>query len=277
MVETIGKMNEQPKKMRRGAQIIETPPVVIVVPATGPIYLPGARLLAVLAQPPLRQGDHSWMHVERAFARLYIEERQSEEPSWAEQAGSLIPVHATLALVEANKTNKRAQKALHARMGAAHVVIGLVRRAGLLNGDVPHQHRPQPTIDQEIQRTLEGESVRKDWVASRGLVESARFDNTIDNFDNRALRPSLPVIHIAAAVASQIQRSQRAAAGLPAEQTANMPEDVGGPQISWRDFLRAPELALGVIAEAGDLENIMAQPQVPRPRPGVPRVHLRLE
>jgi hypothetical protein len=146
-----------------------------------------------------------------------------------------------------------------------------------LNNDILQQHRPQPRIDQEIQRTLEAELTREEWLAKLELVEPPRFDRTVDNFDNRALRQSLSVIPIAVAVAMAIQRSQRAAARLPDGEAAHLPRDIGGPQISVADFLVHPELAIGAVAEARELEEVMSHPPVPQPRRGIPKVQLRLE
>jgi hypothetical protein len=209
--------------------------------------------------------------------RLYIEAHEHEKLPWTQETGSLIPAHATLSLSDASKTEKRARKAMHACMGAARVVHELIRRSNFVDSDAPHRHRQRPTVNQQIQRTLEAESARKEWLTKQGLVEPPRFDSTIDNFDNRALRPSLPVVHIAMAIANAIGRSQQVGRNLTTEQAADLPFDIGGPQISFASFLTCRELARGAVIEAQTFEAMVAKLPVLQPLPGVPRVHLRLE
>jgi hypothetical protein len=270
-------MTEEKPQRQRQCRDTREPVVVITVPTGGPPYLPGARLLAVLAQPPLRDGDIGWKRIERALGRLCIEAAQFHDPQGAELPRTTILSHAMLALTEANRTDKQTRKVLDARMAAAHVVIGLIRRSGMLTGAAPYTHRGRPTIDPEIQRTIDAEADREDWPRAQGQVVRPRFDRTTDNFDNRVLRPSLPVIHLAMAAAMAIDRSQRLGARLPPEQAANLPRDIGGRQISIADILVCPELSRGIITEAQAFELLVAQPPLPQPRRGVPRVSLQLE
>lgn len=231
------------------------PDLDFTVQSDGPDYLPGARLLALMAHPPMSRAETRWQISERALGRVVWKMREQLDRNEVRKPQQIVPDHLTLpeaaALIEFGKI----QKQLDARMGAVHVVMpylqalerGTKRRLSALS------------IDREIQRTIDQEEDYRAWMKGRGVDVPNRFGTSVDNFDNRVLRRSLPVIHLAVATAIQMEDAQRALKQRPEAETANLPRDQTGPQISYADILSFREHSLPIIERANQLTELVMQ------------------
>jgi len=240
--------------------------VVIDVPMDGPSYLPGARLLAVLADPPIRTGQMGWRQTERALCRLYLAAQHGLDERRAETAQFVVPNHLTMSLAEAEERAAKARKRHDERMGAAHVMVPFLR--AIQQGSVDGRRARRLTADGEIARTIDSEAERRETLAKLGVVEPRRFPESTDNFDVRVLRASLPVIHLAVAVGIVIDQSQKILSRRSEAEQAGRPQDVGGPQIGFADILMHPEYAAWIIREAEALEPLLPLLPKLKPKPG---------
>ena len=246
----------------------EIKPITITVPAAGQSYQPGARLLAVLAYPPLSETDSRWRRAERALGRLMWAGRAQDEAGALDALETVIPSHLLVSEDEMLREDKALRRQLDLRMGAAHVAIPYFRAAAQL-----HSGRTR-TLDGWIGHLHEQEAERVETLARRGITVEARFPENRDNFETRVVRGSLPVIHLAVAIALAIDASQKAYRGLPEAQAEGLPVDVAGPQISIGDILVRPDLARAIIADAVELESFL--PILNQRKPS-PIVQLRCE
>jgi hypothetical protein len=237
--------------------------VVIDVPMNGPSYLPGARLLAVLADPPIRAGQMGWRQTERALCRLYLAAKHGLDERWAETPQLVVPNHLTMSLAEAEKRAAKARKRHDERMGAAHVMVPFLRAAQ--QGSFDSDRTRRLTADQEITRTIHQEADRREALVKQGVVEPPRFSESIDNFEVRVLRASLPVIHLAVAIGIAIDRSQKILSGRSETEQAKWQHDLGGRQIGFADIMMHPEYVAWIIREAEALEPLL--PLLPKLKP----------
>ena len=246
----------------------------ITVPNNPPSYLPGARLLAILAYPPSSSSDQKWRQAELALCRSVLLAQQQIDPTWATQGHWIIPEHLLFPATDITKKLEKIQ-ALHGhRLGAAHVAIPFFQQALRIAGGNPAETRRASTIDSRIQRTIDQEADREDWLTEQGVSIKSRFPKDDHNFEHRVFRPSLPVLHIAVAVAVAIDQSQKALRVEPSAIQGEFYRDMGGPQINVADFLTNPVLARHVIALAEEYERLT--PLLPKLRlPHI--VSLRLE
>jgi hypothetical protein len=240
--------------------------VVIEVPMNGPPYLPGARLLAVLADPPARAGQLGWRQTERALCRLYLAAQHGLDERWAETPQLVTPNHLTMSLAEAQERSAKARKRHHERMGAAHVVYPFLRAAE--QGSVDGHRVRQLTADREIARTIHQEADRREKLAKLGVTELPRFPESTDNFDTRVVRACLPVIHLVVAVAIAIEETQKFLSRQTEDEQARWPRDVSGPQIGLCEILASPQIASRIVRRAEVLEALLPRLTTFRPRPG---------
>lgn len=224
-------------------------------------YLPGARLLALMAFPPMSPNDTRWQIAERALGRLVWLAREAMRPSALRRPQKIIPDHLTLPEAAALREHEKIKKNLGYRMGAAHVVMpylqalekGMRRRLNSLR------------VDREIQRTIMQEEEYRDWMKQRKIPVPNRFPTDVNNFDNRVLRRSLPVIHLAAATAIQMEVAQSDLQKRPETETVGMPHDQAGPQISYADILSSREHSVPIIERANELTELVMKLEQLRP------------
>lgn len=239
--------------------------LVVEIPAGGPGYLAGARILAVLADPPSPDGGQTWRENEKVICRAWLSVLQQHDPGWEDRPQVVVPAHLLLPLKTSERRWPAIMKRHHDRMGAAHVMVPFLAEAERQLQGAPASRRRVPSVDARIAATLEQEEERQRVLTAQAIEESPRFPPGIDNFDNRILRRSLPVIHIAVAVATFIDQSQKNARLLPDDIRAGLAEDVGGPQFSFLHFLASPELARAVVERAARIEGLL--PYLPKLRP----------
>lgn len=246
----------------------------ITIPDNAPDYLPGARLLGILAYPPSSPSDQKWRQAELALCRSVLLAQQQIDPTWAIREQRIIPEHLLFPATDIAKKLAKIQ-ALHGyRLGAAHVAIPFFRQALRIAGGNPAEIRRASTIDSRIQCTIDQEADREDWLTERGIDFKSRFPKNDHNFETRVFRPSLPVLHIAVAVAVVIDQSQKALRAQPSAIQGEFYQDMGGPQINVADFLTDAALARHVVTMAQEYEDLI--PHLPKLR--IPHVvSLRLE
>ncbi len=143
--------------------------IIIKVPVGGPPYLPGARLLAVLAYPPAADKKLAWRKTERAYCRLYLAAQEDLNDGWATQPQLVVPYHLMMTRIDAENRVNTARKLLDHRMGAAQVIIPFLQVAER-EGFGSRRGR-RLTIDAEVHRTIELESELDDWLRSHGMTE----------------------------------------------------------------------------------------------------------
>ena len=248
--------------------------LTITIPGNGPDYLPGARLLAVLAYPPSSLTDQEWRQAELALCRSVLLAQHQIDPDWENQLQWIIPKHVPVSATDVTKKLKQIQTLHGHRLGAAHVAIPFFRQALRIAGGAPAEIHRASTIDARIHSTINQEADREEWLAERGIDFKSRFPPD-DNFEHRVFRPSLPVLHIAVAVAVAIDRSQKALRAQPIEIQDGFYRDMGGPQVNAADFLTNPDLARRVVGIAEEYERLI--PHLPKPRRMPDIVTLRLE
>ena len=230
----------------------------ILMPTASPAYWPGARLLAVLAFPPMSGKPQTWRDAEAMFGRNLMLHLMANDPDWGESEQRLVPRHALLGAGRSDKLSALVfGKLLNDRMGAAHVAWPLFQEADKLARNLPSHARRSTTIDREITRTVHQEHDRVDFLGKLGISVEPRFPADPNNFDARVLRASLPVLHIAMAAASLIDESQRTLQTAPQHEQDRFPIDAGGPQISYLHFLENPILVSRTVAYAEYLEGLL--------------------
>lgn len=232
--------------------------IFIRMPPAAPAYWLGARVMAVLAFPPAPGKPSTWRDAEAMFGRGLMLHLMANDPDWGEREQLLVPRHALLgadryALLKSQAFEKR----FHDRMGAAHVAWPLFEEADRIANGQPRLRRRSVGIDQRIKRTQGQEYDRRDILQTLGISAEPRFQMEPSNFDNRVLRASLPVLHIAVALASMIDESQRKIRNLPQYEQDTFPIDASGPQIGFLHLLAQPALAQGVIDYAQFLEVLL--------------------
>lgn len=236
-------------------------------------YLPGARLLSILAHPPTIGRMRAWQTTERAFCRIYLEAQQMEDPDWSSRPQWIIPNHYDMSLSEASKRVALATDRLTHRLAAAHVVIPLLKAIDRDSG--ASRRAEQMSVDGRILRTLEQEENRREWLQERGETVKARLPGLVDNFDNRVVRPSLPVIHIAVAAAVAIDMSQKSLRALGKPKRDLYGYDFGGHQMSLGHVLTSPKIAMWIIRESQVYEDLVTRLPKLTPKSGS-LVRLRL-
>jgi hypothetical protein len=246
----------------------------ITIPANGPAYLPGARMLAVLAHPPSSPADTKWRQAELALCRSVLLAQQQIDPTWATREQSIIPEHLLFPATDIVKRLEKIQNLHGNRLAAAHVAIPFFRQALRIVAGNPAEIHRASTIDARIQRTIDQEADREDWLTEHGVNVKSRFPKNDHNFETRVFRPSLPVLHIAVAMAVAIDQSQKWLGNQPRAIQGVFYQDMGGPQINVADFLTDPALVRHVVNMAREYEDLISH----LPKLRIPHiVRLRIE
>lgn len=242
----------------------DSPAIEITIPSGGPNYLPGARLLAILAYPPTSARDHRWHTAERALCRHALHNRQLDNPQWADHEQWIVPAHMTMPLVDMRRELERVKRQHNDRLGAAHVAVPYFQEAlSRQSGALPSRRR-DITLDARIKRTNDQEADLEEWWTAQGANFKRRFPTDAHNFEHRVLRPSLPVLHLAVALAVMIDWSQKFL--REQENVFAEPERIGpgGAQLLFGDMLTAPEFARAIVGNAIGYEDLL--PHLPKPR-----------
>ncbi|MCB5946041.1 hypothetical protein [Acidocella sp. KAb 2-4] len=232
-------------------------PPTITIPTNGPAYLPGARLLAILAYPPASDADQKWRRAELAICRAALLVTQELDPDWAKREQTIIPEHLLYPATDLTKQLDKIATLHRHRLGTAQVAMPMLKQALRVAQGAPAENRRNATLDSRIQHVLEGEEARKEWLSEQQLTAEGRFPEDDHNFENRVFRLSLPVLHLAAALAVAIDRSQKEFRRNPAQAPASAKADIGGLQIHTGHLLTEPELVRWIINAAIEYEGLL--------------------
>lgn len=245
--------------------VIDSQAVEITIPSDGPNYLPGARLLATLAYPPATADDRRWHKAELALCRYVLHKRQLDNPLWVNQQQWIVPAHMTMPLVDMNRWLLRIKPRHDDRLGAAHVAVPYFQEALSRQSGASPSRRRNVTLDSRIKRTIDQEADLAEWWAVRGIEFIQRFPADDHNFEQRVFRPSLPVLHLAVALAVMIDWSQKVL-----KEHTNLVREAecigpgGGAQLCFEHLLSTPEFARAIVQNAAEYENLIPHLQKPR-------------
>lgn len=248
--------------------------ITVTIPAKGPKYLPGARLLALLAYPPRSASDSRWRRAERALFRATLLGIQGLDPDWARQPQTVIPDHLAFPEADVKEALDDMRAAHHHRIIAANAAWPSLNEAyHVARGRAPTKHR-RSTRNQIIQKLIEEEAERDEWLDSRDIQDDRRIPADPHNFATRVFRPSLPVIHVAVATGQWVERTRKAAQSPGADERSLIFEHVDGAQAHLLELLGLPTIVADIVARAEALEPLVpALTRGPSPK----LVRLRME
>jgi hypothetical protein len=191
------------------------------------VYDVGAVLLSLLAHPPMASGDKDWKRLQRTLCHVFLKDRSERDPEWARRRQSIKPIYAFVPEKEAKRNMRTLDRRLRDRMAAARVAIAFLQEAKL-------GVRP-PTLPKSVKRLSVNQMA--DLVCDDAGMSSP------ENFETRVWRPSLPVIHLAAALQVLLQDENRA----------------GRKLLSWGNVMQDRGIVKRVIREAEEYRGLIAK------------------
>jgi hypothetical protein len=191
------------------------------------VYECGADLVSLLTFPSASEAERR----ERLHASLchgFLRELHSNS-SDIEKPILIKPKYAFRSAEEVRKDRKTFSRRLRDRLGAGHIAIAFLQPAYGITPNLP-KGMTRPTIDGMSEQVAE----------QFGLAEPG-------NVESRIWRPSLPVVHLAAAFAVAINSGERA----------------GHPKTSIGDIMRDETLIEEIVREAELYQNIIENNKLP--------------
>jgi hypothetical protein len=143
------------------------------------VYEEGAKLITVLAYPDPTEPKSILSNMQTALCAHAIRSLAEEDANWKNTPQRIKPLHALLPADDVTKALDRLETPLKARTAAGKMAIAYVRDASKALGVLP-------------------EGVPK--LTRTALAEKFGNESDPDNVVKRSFRPSLPVIHMAAAL-----------------------------------------------------------------------------
>lgn len=202
------------------------PDILVTFPRNIPVPLRGAALLAVTARPPARADDPRTLETFRAFGRLTAEALVGYSPALAHTPLQWPASALMMPLERARRIEKTYRRKLEERMGAADAYAPFLSSAlASFHGHKRRRGAP-PTVDQSVGQAIEAEFRRIEVFEALGSTTRPRFSLSPENFEQRVLRESLPVIHLCTAVSAAVTRSVEMLARLPPSKTRKLPQGV---------------------------------------------------
>jgi hypothetical protein len=183
----------------------------------------------------------------------------------------VIPAHLLMDRVVAERWLRKLRKGVEARLGAAHAAAAFLQEAEALRAGRPLREAHRPRVNAAAKRTVDLEAERLKVLAKHGVTAPQRFKLDPDNFEQRVVRASLPVIHLAFATAQAVERSTTDIAELPEAKRAAFGSDVAGadkriaPQIDIGHVLADESIQDFIVRRAEELESLL--PLMRRLRP----------
>ena len=165
-------------------------------------YEIGTLLITILAYPKIDQEeDRGGLHA--SLCNQFLYDRSVKDQTWAASPQLIKPVYAFRSEALIKKDTRKLERLLRDRAVAGRMAMGFFLEA---EGD---GKRPK-SLPKEIKKvTLDGMAIMvKDEVLRSGSEET-------ENIEKRAWRPSLPVIHLAAAMQVLLQGLDKGISGLP--------------------------------------------------------------
>lgn len=187
----------------------------------------GARLLTILACPPdTSDTDEMRGKFHAVLCHEAIKERSRQDPAWANMPHLIRPVYMFRNPKTALRDMKNLDRRLRDRLVAARMAIGFLQKA---------ETGKTPALPPEVKRLSLNEiseHVRKDANQSEAT-----------NVQTRIWRPSRPVIHLAAALAVNM----------------NLVEQVHKKESSFGDIIFSRETIEWIVIEAEKYEHLLTK------------------
>lgn len=191
------------------------------------VYVCGAALVTVLAFPS--DPEDRWRPALHAsLCAKYLRERYLGGPDEAVPV-LMTPIYALRAEKDVKKDIKTLGRRLRDRMVAAHIAMGFIQRAA----------GQTPKLPPDVSRLSLNELT--------AYVSSQAGQSDPGNTESRVWRPSLPVIHLAAATAISINDAERG----------------GHPRTSVGDILHSRQLIEDIVNKAQAYENLINNNTLP--------------
>lgn len=200
-------------------------PEVIINFDNAPIYEVAAQVLTILMFSGPNDTDDIRGHVRMSLCAWAIHRRAELDAQWGEELQAMRPVYAIWPTKEVDRDMARINRRMRSRMTAGRMAMVFLKKAH--HGEVPRVTPPLKRL-----------SINQ--VAEWALPDSGLTDTA--NVKSRAWRPSLPVLHLAAA----------------AEFVRQMYEKAGQP-LSYDDLLWQPLPLQLMLAEAATYEALFAK------------------
>lgn len=156
-------------------------------------YEPGAILLTLLAHPEPEASDETLGRLQRTLCHLHLKAKADNDPDWAATVQPIKPLYAFADPKHVQQDLRQFKRRLRDRMVAARMAIAFLQEV-------------QPG---KAARLPNG--IRRLSLNALSLIVLDDLDMQDDlNVETRVWRPSLPVIHLAAAVAVLIDQVEKA-------------------------------------------------------------------
>ena len=197
-------------------------------------YEIGAALVTFLAYPAKENTDEMRGGIHRLLCGLALRARCEVDPQWANSPRRIKPIYAFCNDQEINRTWKTMKRRCRDRMAAGRMAIAFLKEAE--SGQVPKL----PLGVKRLSLNQIAELVRRDAGQSDAV-----------NVISRVWRPSLPVIHLAAAIQVIFQRYSASGAG----------------ELTVGDLITNRRLIKIVIQTAQTYEGLIAKIHRPRIKP----------
>ena len=172
---------------------LKLPPLGINL-SSASTYESGAALLAALAWPEALGDDAAMGHRHAVLCQLYLQARADADPEWAATPQPIKPLYLTRPSRDVKAFERQLHRRLRARMAAARIALPFIIEDDR-SGAMPYWPRGSLSLNRMAERVIDDTS-----------------ESDTANVKSRVWRPSRPVIHIAAAVATAVEHG--AANGL---------------------------------------------------------------
>lgn len=148
------------------------------------VYEVGAILVTLLAYPEINAADATLGRMHRTLCAHTLHERCETDPEWAAAPQRIKPIYAFISGREIDRNLRPLVRRLRDRMAAAHMVIPFLQQA---------QNGRTPDLPPGVNRLSLNQMAE--------FVCSDVGQSEPQNVKSRIWRPSVPVIHLAAAIA----------------------------------------------------------------------------
>jgi hypothetical protein len=193
------------------------------------VHEAGAMLLALLAYPEHgSSADESRGALHASLCALALHRRRQRDPTWAAEPQSIRPVYACRHPGAIAKDCRTLLRRLRDRLAAGWMLLGFLREA-LGHGPVSASRGDRPVSLSGLSAAMADEGI--------GL-------NDPDSVETRVWRPSLPVVHLAAAMGIVAQN------GLQNQLGGSLPEALLGNRWVIESVVRVGEDITSLIPRA---------------------------
>lgn len=192
-------------------------------------YEPGAILLSLLVYPEPDVSEATLGGLQRVLCHLTLKARALENSNWAISPQEIKPIYAFVEAKEVDTALRQFKRRLRDRMIAARMGIAFLK-------EVDSIKTGQALV---LPRSIERLTLNQ---LSELALDDLESDDS-GNVETRIWRPSLPVIHLASAIAVLIDQAKQQS----------------GRDISFADFMANPDLARSAIEVANKYQAMFLE------------------